>query len=60
MEDDERVSLKPLKPTQALKALLSTEPDTSEAHEQCLKIWEGKRCTLKAGHLGPCRFDLSA
>jgi hypothetical protein len=58
MENDERVSLKPLKPTQALKALLSTESD--DAPKGCSKTWKGKRCTLKADHLGPCRFDLPA
>jgi hypothetical protein len=60
MEDDERVSLKPLKPTQALKALLDVEPGSAEEPERCSKTWEGKRCSLRAGHLGPCRFDIPA
>lgn len=57
-EDEDRVSLDPLKPTQALKALLSVDPETDQ--DRCPKTWEGKRCSLKAKHLGPCRFDLPA
>jgi hypothetical protein len=60
MSDDDRVSLNPLKPAQALKALLSVDPEDQEAsgQEQCPKTWEGKRCSLQAGHLGPCRYDI--
>jgi hypothetical protein len=58
MDDDERVSLDPLKPTQALKALLGVDPDVDV--ETCPKTWEGKQCSLRAGHQGPCRFDASA
>jgi hypothetical protein len=54
-ENDDRVSLAPLKPTQALKALLSVEP--SDETGRCSKTWEGKRCSLQPGHRGPCRFD---
>jgi hypothetical protein len=57
MDDEERVSLDPLKPTQALKALLKIDPDASEAaSDQCDERWKGRQCTLRAGHTGPCRY----
>jgi len=55
--DDDRVSLKPLKPTQALKALLSVDPKASDEPRQCAERWQGKQCTLTAGHSGPCRYQ---
>jgi hypothetical protein len=60
MDDDDRVSLDPLTPTQALKALLSVDPadEADEQPERCPKTWEGRQCRLKADHLGPCQFDL--
>lgn len=54
MEEDDRVSLKPLKPTQALKALLSVNiADHERAPKQCSERAQGKRCARQAGHLGP-------
>jgi hypothetical protein len=55
MPADDRVSLDPLKPTQALKALLSVDVDASADAERCQRTREGNRCALKAGHVGPCR-----
>jgi len=59
-EDDNRVSLNPLTPTQALKALLSVDPadDGEKQPERCPKTWKGRQCRLDEGHLGPCQFDL--
>jgi hypothetical protein len=61
MNDEERVSLSPLKPTQALKALLGTEAEApKEDRERCPKTWQGMQCSLPAGHHGPCRYDFPA
>jgi hypothetical protein len=38
-DDDERVSLDPLKPTQALKALLSVDPDDGQSDEPGSESW---------------------
>lgn len=59
-DNDDRVSLDPLTPTQALKALLSVDPnaDVEKQPERCPKTWNGRQCRLDEGHLGPCQFDL--
>ena len=59
MEDEDRVSLHPLKPTQALKALLGVSPEAPK-EDHCPKAWQGMQCSLPAGHHGPCRYDFPA
>lgn len=61
MDDDDRVSLDPLKPTQALKALLSVDPDAPEDDDdRCPKLVGTHRCRLPKGHLGPCQATFPA
>jgi hypothetical protein len=54
---DERISLHGHDPEEVLRALLAVDPDSKPA-ESCPKTWQGKRCKLKAGHFGPCQYDV--
>jgi hypothetical protein len=58
-QDDDRVSLAPLDPVDALKALLAVDPSGPPVDEagRCPETSMDKPCRLAAGHYGPCQFD---
>jgi hypothetical protein len=57
-KDDERISLAPLGPAEAVKPLLAIDPqDQPQEAERCPKLDQfGQRCILPKGHFGPCQF----
>ena len=49
----------PLDPETPPRGLIKVDPDsalTRSASERCPKTSMGRRCLLRAGHFGPCRF----
>jgi hypothetical protein len=62
-QGDDRVSLAPLDPEEALRALMKVDPEAipasepADANERCPEVRQGECCPLEAGHFGPCRYD---